>query len=126
MVANGESYATIASTLGLMTTASFARYRRCFPEFDDQFNDSILANCLHLEQELLEIPHKYDKDTAKLLSDNIRWLLSVRNFKRYAPRQQHEVNVSVDLSGAIAQANQRVVEIEASNVYQLPAKKEER
>lgn len=125
MASVGATFQAIAEKLGLKNAGKLVRYLKLFPDFDERFKEACATDNLRLEAELLELPFKYDKDTAKLLSDNMKWLLTVRDKEKYSPRIQQDVAVRIDISGAIERGNQRVEEamrmIEVSNVIPLKA-----
>lgn len=124
MAADGEKFKTIAQALGFQNSSQLSQYRKYFPDFEYKFQDAVSSYNEDLEAEMIVIPHKYDKDTATLLSNNIKWLLSVRDPKRYAPRQQNDVNVTIDIGGALERASQRVLDITPNNVLSITGKKD--
>lgn len=65
----------------------------------------------YLADSLLDIPHIYIRDTARTLSENIKWLLSKRKPQVYGDKLQLEVHTVVDVKGAISEAKQRVIDV---------------
>lgn len=123
LIAQGESFEEVAIMLGLLSAGQLATYRKHYPEFNNSVYESRQIYCEHLEKRLLEIPHMYDVNVAKLLSANIIKFLEYNNRDRYAPRQQHDINVTLDISGALERAKRRVIDVSPTNV--LPMKMKE-
>lgn len=121
-IANGDSFKAVSEKMGL-TQGQLVTYRRLFPDFQMRVAEAKESLCEDLEDDLLQIPHKYDKDTAKLLSANTIKYLEFNNPKRYSPRQQFDMSVTIDIAGALDRAEQRVIDVVATNVVPLLNKK---
>jgi len=73
---------------------------------------------LHADN-LLTIPDEYeDVNKARLKSENIKWHLSKRASHRYGDRMVLDINNTIDLKGALVDAQQRLVKLAPSHSEQ--------
>lgn len=76
----------------------------------------------YLADMLLEIPKNMPHSEAKILSDNIRWLLSKRAKSKYGDSMNLNVEGSISIKGALSEARQRaqsVIDAEVSDVEDI-------
>jgi hypothetical protein len=117
-VLEGSKLIDISKLIGF-SRYEFVTYRKNFPEFNDKLEAARNDYCDYLEDMLLDLPTRYDSDTAKQLSTNIMKILEYRNPKRYSPKFQHDIQVTVDISGSLDRAERRVLESNISNVIAI-------
>lgn len=89
------------------------------PEFAVMVDNALLAQCMYLEEDLLNCADDYGKDVARTKLEAIAKILKYRNPKRYGDKTQIDMTVSVDISGAIDAAERRVEQIVATNVIAI-------
>lgn len=84
----GETLVRICSDTNMPTTPSVYNWIKRYPEFREDYE---LAKTLQMDalgERLLDIPHEYkDMQQARLLSDNIKWLMSKVAATKYGNRQ---------------------------------------
>jgi hypothetical protein len=125
-ITQGDSMEESAMKLGLEKGYLFPKYRKLYLDFDESCLAALDQYCDKLENDLKYIYQKYDEKTARGMSQNIIKLLEFYNPKKYSPKQQHDINMTLpDIGKALDEAERRVVEA-TRNVVQLnaPKKKE--
>lgn len=126
LAVEGKTLVDIAKILGFTSKYAFTNYRHKFEDFNQRLDHARSDYCDDLEDQLLTIPMELDCKTAQILSNNIIKILEYRNPKRYSPKYQHEIQVTVDISGSLDRAERRVqatvsnvIEIQAANAKQI-------
>ena len=104
---------------------SFWEYQKRYPTFAEELNTFRKESCLILSDDLMHLSAdlmKRDKlsvpmaMTAKLHSDNIARVLGYRDPATYGARIDHNVNITVDLKGALAAAETRLIKHTAPSI----------
>lgn len=102
----------IGLKLGFQTPTQFSRYRVAFPEFDAELTKMREYACEYLEDRLLTVADEFnDARRADIMSRNILSIMAFRNPKKYSPKQQIDVNVSVDIVKALESAERRIIDV---------------
>lgn len=109
----GETIKYITSKVGI-SYETLARLIVRDPLFEREWRAARIASADLLADTLLEATDSAetaaDAMIAKVKSDNIRTRVGWLNPKKYSPKTQVEVSHTVDLSGALSQADQRIAE----------------
>lgn len=122
-VISGYTLEGIAAGAGFSNKGQLLRYLAKYPEFMARFENALAAQCIDLEEQLLNCADKYDKDVCRTKMESISRILKFRNRKRYGDKTEVEMNLTVDISGALERAERRVGEIVESNVVQIATRK---
>lgn len=119
-VLEGHTLEGISCTLGLNGKRKLVRYLATYPDFMEKFQAALDAQCIDLEEQLLNVADEYGKDVARVKMESIARVLRFRNPKRYGDKTQIELNLTVDISKALERAEGRVIEATViSNVVEL-------
>src|SRR3954465_3959728 len=102
---DGKLWPDIEKVLGL-SAKTFQRWARTNPSFGKGLALARDEGLDALADRLPTLPLEHDAHTARVISDNIRWLLMCRS-GRYRPAQELKV-VTMDLSGDLIEAHKRV------------------
>lgn len=109
MALNGKTLGEIAATLGT-DHETFWRWKERDPKFSQEFGRARSEGLELIADTLLtmvdDVP---DVNKARLKSDNIKWLLSKRKAHTYGDRLDVNVNHTVDIGGALAEARSRAL-----------------
>lgn len=111
-VLEGHSLEGIACTIGFTGKPKLMRYIAKYPEFGARFQNALAAQCIDLEEQLLNVADHYEKDVARTKMESITRILKFRDRKRYGDKTEIDMSLSVDISGAIDAAERRVAEID--------------
>lgn len=83
-----------------------------FPDLKHRYNQITEALTHERAEMLIDIPDEYeDIARAKLKSDNIKWLISRQNRKDYGEKLDIHSHHTVDLKGALDEANNRLRDV---------------
>lgn len=122
-ICDGDSMEQSARKLELELPYLFSKYRKAYPDFDEDCAAALEAYCDRLENDLKYVYQKYSPKEADGMSKNMIKLLEFYNPKRYSPKQQHDITMQMpDISKALDEAERRVVEA-TKNVVQITASK---
>jgi hypothetical protein len=107
LLQEGKTYKYAAAEV-LTTPSQIAKERKKDPVFAAKCDEARKFGFDILADSLLDIPDcNVDVQRARLLSDNIKWLLARRASASYGDRMQVEHKHTVDLRGALSQAKER-------------------
>lgn len=109
LLTEGYSMTDAARRIGL-TLNNFQKWRLRDPLFDKECARAISLGFEAQADSLLSITRQYPNVyEAKLMSDNIKWLLSKRAAGKYGDRLDINVTQTVDLTSAITDAKRRAL-----------------
>lgn len=123
-VLQGHTLEGIAAQIGFTGKPKLMQYLAKFPEFGAKFQAALSAQCIDLEEQLLNVADHYEKDMARTKAECIKTILKYRDRKRYGDKTEIDVSMSVDISGAIDAAERRVGEIATTNVIAIGVKRD--
>lgn len=103
-----------------ISVATFDRYIKSNPELQELYNEADVRGSDALADALVNIDNhkrfgRTDPKMAKVISENIKWLLSKRKSKQYGERVQVEHNVTMDkaIIAALTAGRKRVSSLPA-------------
>lgn len=128
MATQGIQLSDICRRLQINPSVLF-RYREKHSDFDMKFARALRHGADVLADSLLGISNKYhDVQVATLESNNIKWILSKRYSRDYGDRIDLNVTQSVDISGALKEAKDRLMLLPrdsdmslAGNILDIPS-----
>ncbi len=121
-IIKGNSIRKVAMFLGFKSLNKFSKFLLDNPAVLAEIENARVQACMHLEDELLSVADDYGKDVARTKMDCIAKLLKFRDPKRYGDKLDMSVTHTIDISGSLLRAEQRVIDvIPIQNV--LPIKK---
>lgn len=121
MILEGKSLDEIAQAMGLGSRRRFQKYCMKYAEFQEACDRARLAQCLYLEEQMLKVCDDYNDKYAKTQLEALAKILKYRDPKKYGEKVNLEVAVTVDISGSLNRAEQRMIDVTASNVIALNA-----
>ncbi len=108
LAAQGKSIKAIYSQLNISHSALW-KYRQHDLKFEQDFACARQEGLEHNADELLDLVDEIpDVQKARLKSDNIKWILSKRKPATYGDRLDLNVNQTIDIGSALAEARNRV------------------
>lgn len=102
---------TTACKFGFTTKNGFQTYLRNNPEFWSVIKQARIDACDFIEEELLEIPDKYDSKMAKVALDMYCRVLAFRVPSKYSQRIDMNVNNNISIQHNIVSANDRLTSL---------------
>lgn len=125
LFSQGKMVSEVSEIIGVGIDA-IQRWRLADAKFDRECSRAQDLGFEIQADTLTTIPDTYiDVQRARLKSENLRWLLARRAAHRYGDRIEVNVNQSVDISAALAEAKQRSIrdqsEIEDAQVIEATA-----
>lgn len=109
MAAEGRTLKSIREELNINNFA-FYEFRLANPSFSNELARARQEGLEELGDSLLSIPvEEQDVQRARIRSENIRWLLSKRKPETYGDRLDLNVNQTVDIGTALAEAKKRAL-----------------
>ncbi len=121
-VLQGHSLEGIAATIGFSGKPKLMQYLAKFPDFGAKFQAALSAQCIDLEEQLLNVADHYEKDVARTKMESIKQILKYRDRKRYGDKTEIDMSVTVDISGAIDAAERRVEQVVGTNVVSIASR----
>lgn len=122
-VISGHTLEGLACSNGFTGKPQLMRYLAKYPDFQARFQNALSAQCIDLEEQLLHVADTYEKDLARTKLESISRILKFRDRKRYGDKTEVELNVTLDISGALDRAERRVEQIAETNVLLINPKK---
>lgn len=121
MISEGAKVIEVAKALGFKDTNGFLRYRRAYPDFEEEFQIALQANSENLEDKLLNIDEWFPHDAkmADVVSKNTMRVLGYRSPKRYGDKIDLNVTQTIDIAGSLERAERRVIEAATTNVLPM-------
>lgn len=108
-LSQGKSITEAAEAVGV-SIGTVQQWRLKDALFDNECSRALDLGYEIQADSLVTIPDTYaDVQKARLKSENIRWLLARRAAHRYGDRLEVNVNQTVDIGGAIAEARKRAL-----------------
>ena len=105
----GKSLQEILSEMNV-DAGTFQNIRDRDPSFKNLFENARADGLEYLADSLLTVvDDKPDVQKARVHSDNLKWLLSKRKPQIYGDRIELNVNQTVDIGGALAEAKRRAL-----------------
>lgn len=119
LAASGQRLSQIAKTIGVHV-ATICQWRLDNPSFDESYRRAQETGFEVQADQLFDIPHEIeDVNKARLLSDNIKWVLARRARDRYGDKLDVNLNQTVDIKGALADARSRVRDVGPAVITQV-------
>lgn len=125
MAIEGQTIQKIADTL-CIDAYHFWKSRQDDPDFSNKFAQARQEG-IHLAVDKLDTVHEAhpDPQVARIVSDNIKWKASKLNPGTYGDRLDVNVNHTVDLGGALADAKNRALASTARTMIDVTPESEE-
>jgi transposase-like protein len=110
----GKTLSETASTVGI-SVSTLSQWRMKDADFDNSCSRAQSIGFEIQADSLLRIPEEIpDVQRARLKSENIRWLLARRAAHKYGDRLEVNLNQTVDIKLALAEARSRVPQCDLS------------
>lgn len=108
---DGKLMPAIAEELGLSVT-TLNKWRQLHPVFSQAFDNARDQGLDVLVDQLpdIAVSEDYDHHTARLLSENIKWIAERRARRRYGAQLDLNITERVDLTGALLEARKRTLQ----------------
>lgn len=97
-----------AQTMGFRNKSGFQKYLNRNPEFWAEVKQARIDACDFIEDELLQIPEKYDFKMAKHVIDIYCRVLAFRVPAKYSQRIDMNINQNVSITHNLINANSRM------------------
>lgn len=119
-ILEGKKLHDVAVAMGLNSRVALQKYLIMFPEFMQRFDRAKFADCARLEEEFEHICDKFRPDYGRNQIEIIRRLLMWRNPQKYGEKQQIDMKMEVDISGALDRAQKRLVDVTPKQIDSKP------
>jgi hypothetical protein len=124
LISQGYTETQACDDVGV-TVTTFKKYVKSDPELAEMYEEAVYNGHDAMVDALVNIDnHKVhgqsDPKMARVISDNIKWVVGKRDVKRFGERVQVDHNVSVDLviTSALDRARQRTLALSAPDVIE--------
>jgi hypothetical protein len=108
LILSGGTYEDVAKKLGFKNYGALKRYLKTDPDLDLRIKDARFDSCDALEDQLLMLADKYNKEYARVKMEAISKLLQYRNPQKYSHKVDLNVNQNISIKANLDKATERL------------------